>query len=60
METCKEKGYSYWDVGRKAGLAPQIIRNLDAQKTWPKLDNFLKICDALDLDIEFVKAGKSK
>ncbi len=48
-------GMTQKELARKIGVSQQVISRFENEKHVPKLDNFLKILDGLDLEIEIKK-----
>ena len=48
----KKRGLTLAAVASAAGLSRQMIRFVEQETRNPTLDSVLRICDAMDLDIE--------
>lgn len=56
-ELCAAKKWTYYELSKRAGLAPNTIYSWKAKKSIPKVDMFEKISDAFGITLELFFSG---
>jgi DNA-binding XRE family transcriptional regulator len=54
VETRKKKGITQKRLAEMVGVSQQVISRLEREKHMPKLSNFIRILEALDLKVRLV------
>lgn len=53
------KGYSLGQTAIKSGITMLNICNIESGKYFPKLESFVRLCDAVGLDIQLIPKGET-
>jgi transcriptional regulator with XRE-family HTH domain len=50
----KTSGLSTIEIAKRVGVSPEMITQYCTTKKLPKLDTFARLCNALDLDANYI------
>jgi transcriptional regulator with XRE-family HTH domain len=56
----KIRGYTQEKLADKVGVSTEFIRSIENKNSPPRLENFIKICDILNIPSDFLLKGDCK